>query len=201
MTFEVQQTRWDRIIRRVSGSVGPGSRVSETLSELFPVIDVERVPGELLVLGGTRLAVGATDLAGAAGESARTQVFNPLDSENIITVTTVVLSVSSTQTVRIAMHSAALTTGIGTETFRDSRLGTVPVPVGQMRQDSTIALTDANSLFRCEADTYNLLHDENGLAVLSPGFGYEIGLTNNATRIIVTYMWRERPAEPSELQF
>ena len=57
--FEVQQNRWDQLIRRVSGSIGPGSRVSETLSELLPVMDVERVPGELLRLMGTDVAMAS----------------------------------------------------------------------------------------------------------------------------------------------
>jgi len=113
MTFEVQQTRWDRIIRRVSGSIGPGSRVSETLSELFPVLDVERVPGELLLLGGTAICVGANDNSGAAGQVARHQIFNPVGSGVIATVSKLIVASTVTQHFRAATSLIPLTTGIG----------------------------------------------------------------------------------------
>ncbi len=48
MGQELQQNRYDQLIRRVGGIIGPGSKVVEALGELFPVIDVENVPGELL---------------------------------------------------------------------------------------------------------------------------------------------------------
>jgi len=199
MTFEVQQTRWDRIIRRVSGSIGPGSRVSETLSELFPVMDIERVPGELLRLGGTFIAFGGTVLVGAAGESARTQLFNPVDSGHIITVTRFEVASDATNVVRYGVDSNALTTGIGTEVHRDTRTLPPILPVGQIRQVSSVALAPATGLLRTLANVSNVVDDVNGVAVLAPGTGLQVGVTTVATQIWITYFWRERPAEQSEL--
>ena len=201
MTYEVQQTRWDRLIRRVSGSIGPGSRVSETISELFPVLDVERVPGELLLLGGTRLGQGAASVTGAAGQRPRMQVFNPVDSGVLITVTGLWFSVQQTDTVRVATTNAVLSTGVATQTFRDRRLVITARPVGAIFTDSTVALTDANLLIRVLANVTQYLEDENGLAVLPPGSGYEIGSGTIASTLHASFLWRERPAEESELQF
>ena len=201
MTFEVQQTRWDRLIRRVSGSIGPGSRVSETLSELFPVLDVERVPGELLLLGGTQLCMGAAQVTGAAGETPRLQIFNPVDSGVLITVTLLLISGGATLNNRVATTITALTTGAGTEVFRDRRIALISRPVGQIRTDSTVAFTDAHLLFTTQASVTTLLTDENGLAVLPPGSGYEVGNNTAASTIRGSFFWRERPAEEAELQF
>lgn len=201
MHNEVQQTRWDRLIRRVSGSIGPGSRVSETLSELFPVLDVESVPGELLALMGTRLSIGTSAIVGAAGESGRIQVFNPEGSANLITISRAYVTVSTTQTVRWAVSETELATSIGLQAFRDSRFLLPARPLGQIRRQSSAALTLAQGEITIPANDPFMLDDPNGVAVLAPGTGFEIGSTANATTIRVTFYWRERQAEESELQF
>ena len=199
MSQELQQNRYDQLLRRVGGLIGGGSKVSEVLGELFPVIEVERLPGELYLLAGTRLAFGSISPTGAAGESARTQLFNPADSGQLITVESCLVATVNLQIVRYTVSNAALTTGSGTGRFRDSRMGVTQLPVGQIRQDSTVALTDATGQYSVNANTPTRLPGPNGLAVLSPGFGFEVGATNAATRIFVTFTWRERVAEQSEL--
>jgi len=199
MTYEVQQTRWDRIIRRVSGSIGPGSRVSETISELFPMLDVERVPGELLLLGGTSICHGGGTIAGAAGEAPTAQLFNPLDSGNLVTLTAVRITCDAITTLRWGTGVAVLGTAIGTQVFRDTRLILPALPVGQVRQRSAVALATATNQVVLPANTLLALKDPNDLAVLAPGTGFEIGSSVNTSRINYSFYWRERPAEQSEL--
>jgi hypothetical protein len=198
---ELQQNRYDQIIRRVGGIIGPGSKVSEALTELFPVLDVERVPGELLLLGGTHLSLGAAAGTGAVGETFRIQVFNPVDSGKLITVTSCIVSSTSSQQIRYATTIIALTTGIGTEVFRDRRLDANARPSGQIRTDSTVALTDAHGTFRLTDGLPVTLEDPNSLAVLPPGSGFEVGNTTTNTALLATFNWRERVAEQSELLF
>lgn len=199
MTFEVQQTRWDRIVRRVSGSIGPGSRVSETLSELFPVLDVERVPGELLLLGGTRLAWGGHSVTGSAGNAAKVQLFNPLGSGNIITVTAVFARLESAGTLRMATEPSARTTDAGTATFRDTRLGVGGQPVGQIRQENTATIISVVNVYFVLLNETMIFKDENSIAVLGPGTGLTVGPAANDQNTTVEFWWRERPAEESEL--
>jgi len=202
MTSDLQQTRYDQLIRRVGGIIGPGSKVSEALSELFPVIDVERVPGELLLLGGTHLCIGSSQVTGAAAERPRIQVFNPVDSGKLVTVSSVLISTANQGIIHFATTIIALTTGIGTEVFRDRRLSDVGGPVGQIRTDSTVAITDAHGQFRFAANTNTFtLSDENSIAVLPPGSGFEVGHVTTTATINVTFTWRERVAEESELNF
>lgn len=200
MTSDLQQTRYDQLIRRVGAIVGPGSKVAEALSELFPVIDVERVPGELLLLGGTNLCIGAANVTGAVGEVARIQLFNPAGSGKLLSVSSCLISTTATQAIRFATSLINLTSNIGTQVFRDRRL-TALRPTGQIRTDSTIALTDANGIFRVLGNTPWVLEDQNTVAVLPPGTGFEVGDSTTNTDLFVTFFWRERVAEQSELLF
>ena len=201
MSSELQQNRYDQIMRRVGGMIGTGSKVSEVLTELFPVVDLERVPGELLLLGGTRLCIGSAIVTGAAGERARIQVFNPADSGTLVTVSSVVISTLTIQNIRWATTETALTTGLATEAFRDRRLTLPGRPVGAIRTDSTVAATDVHGLARLLASTPYFLTDRNSVAVLPPGSGFEVGADTVATAVIATFYWRERTAEQSELSF
>ncbi len=199
MTYEVQQTRWDRIIRRVSGSIGPGSRVSETISELFPMIDVERVPGELLILGGTAIASGGGTQAGVVAESSVAQLFNPADSGTLVTLTNVYFAMTGVGTVRWGTTSTQRGTVISTQTFRDTRSVAPALPVAQVSQETAVALADGTNQSRLLANVNFRLEDSNGVAVLAPGTGFEIGIILTNIPIFYTFYWRERPAEQSEL--
>jgi len=199
MTFEVQQTRWDRIIRRVSGSIGPGSRVAETLSELFPVIDVERVPGELLILGGTGICHGGGTITAAAGERPTAQLFNPADSNILVTITSVHVGFTMTSIVRWGTTQTQIGTIISTQVFRDTRRLLPALPVAQVSQRSAVAMATATNQTGILVRTNLTLQDENGVAVLAPGTGFEIGNDGIAGTIFYSFYWRERPAEESEL--
>ncbi len=199
---EIQQNRWDRLIRRAGNIVGGGSQVNDTLNELFPVFDVENMPAEMLALSTTRLAFGGALLAAAAAEGPTIQIFNPVGSAQLITVTRAILShdVADT-TVRWGITGSALTTGTSLEQFRETRFGfnATALPTGQIRTRSAVALANAAGQIRTLANTPFELWDENGLAVLVPGTGFEMGVSAAQSTIRVTYYWRERVAEPSEL--
>ena len=199
MTFEVQQTRWDRIIRRVSGSIGPGSRVGETLSELFPVLDVERVPGELLRLGGTFISFGGGSITSVAGQVPTAQLFNPADSGNLVTITSVRFSCGADTVVRWGISLAALGTAIGTERFRDTRDLVPQQPIAQVRQQSAVAFANAINQSQVLAGVDFKIQGPDTVMVLAPGTGFEIGSNQLVSTIFYGFEWRERAAEESEL--
>jgi len=199
---EIQQNRWDRLIRRAAGIVGGGSQVNDTLNELFPTFDVENMPAEMLALSGTRAAFGGGLLAAAAAEGPTIQIFNPAGSAMLMTVTRGILShdVADT-TVRWGITGSPITTRIDTQVFRDTRFGfdATALPAGQIRTRSAAALANAAGQIRTLANEPLELWDENGLAVLVPGTGFEMGVSAAQSTIRVTFYWRERVAEPSEL--
>lgn len=199
MTSALQQNRYDQLIRRVGGIIGPGSKVNEVLSELFPVISLEELPAELLILGGTDICVGAATITGAAGETGRAQVFNPVGSGRILTVEQALISISAGSVIRMATTVTPLATGLGTEVFRDRRRPVDTRPGGQIRSESTVALTDANWSFNALTNTIISVTDPNGLAVLPPGSAFEVGPGTVALTLRLTLTWRERNALESEL--
>ena len=203
MTFEVLTARWDQIIRRVTAGIGPGSRVSETLSELFPVLDVENVPGELLILGQTDICMGGGQLGATAGNRASVQLFNPADSGKLVTCSSLIFSNSVTMDIRGSFFPVG---GAGTITggplFRDLRRGEVDLPTGQIRSRNIAAQVLETFSTRVAGSTAFSLRDTNSLFVLAPGTGFEIqGQTVAAGAMNVTFWWRERVAVQSELNF
>ncbi len=198
MTYEVQQTRWDRIIRRVSGSIGPGSRVSETISELFPMVDVERVPSELLLLGGTQVCLGEASPGNLAANFAQVMLRNPGGSNALITVTQAAVASGTAQIVGVGITENTLSTA-GSQQIRDSRRGPGGVPVGLVLEERLLVTGPVFYRFDLLADETYTLKDPNDLAVLSPGTALSITATTVNTNLRVGFMWRERPAEQSEL--
>jgi len=196
---ELQQTRYDRLIRRVGGLIGPGSKVGEVISELFPMIDVENVPGELLLLGGTRLCIGSASHTGAAGERPRIQLFNPVDSQVLIAVSSVIISSLNSETVRWALTETQLPTGTGFQRFRDLRLPRTSLPTGGIFIDSLVAIVESDGQARILGGEPFTLEDGNSVAVLPPGSGMNVGIEDVADTFFATFYWRERSAEQSEL--
>ncbi len=197
MTFEVQQTRWDRIIRRVSGSIGPGSRVSETLSELFPVLDVERVPAELLLLGGTRLAMGSLRVVAAGANFAQVMLRNPGGSGQLITVTEVRISSPTSQRFVIGPTQNTFTVA-GNQAIADTR--EFPNgPTGQVLGDSLLVF-GASFWQPFLLDQEIVVQPPDALAVLAPGTALSVSASVSTSDVTVSFLWRERSAEESELR-
>jgi len=196
---EIQQTRYDRMVRRVAGIIGPGSKVAEVITELFPMINLEEPPSELLLLGGTVLGMGASDLTGAAAQFPKIQLFNPVDSGQIVTVTEIYHTATASVVFRVSRDTAPLASGIATQVARDTRQIASSLPTAAMFQESSVGLINANMLFFSALNLQQRLRSRNDVMVLAPGTGITISNSTAASRMIVTFLWRERPAEPSEL--
>jgi len=200
VTSELQQTRYDKILRRVGDLKGPGSKVAEVISELWPVLDVERVPGELLALGGTFLCIGAARVLATAAVVGHVQLFNPVGSGKIITVTQMMMSARNQTGLVWGLVNVALPTDENNSIFRDPRLGLFSRATGQVRTSNVLA-GQAPNVGRAEvlASEPLTIKDENGVMVLPEGTGLEASTTGTNQSIAVSYEWRERIAEPSEL--
>ena len=198
---ELQQNRYDQLIRRVGGIIGPGSKVSEVISELFPMFDVENLPGELFLLGGTRLGFGSALQPGIVGERSRIQLFNPADSGIIVTITTILFSVPNVAVVRLTSTINPESTSVAS-LVRDTRLGVTTTTVATVRAASEVAVLAANGgEFTVASNVLNQITDPNGIIVLGPGTGLTLTNTLGLSSLTVTFFWRERTAEQSELQF
>ena len=200
MSNEIQQTRYDRLIRRVAGIIGPGSKVSEVITELFPTIDLENVPAELLVLGGTAIAFRGTNLTSPAGERNASQLSNPAGSGKIITVSQVTVSMSAGGDIFMTLAHPLLASVNGFGQFRDARAAAAGggAAVGSTRIEFNVTVTPIIT-FLITATRVFSFRDDNAIAVLLPGDQLTISSSNLNVTLQVGYFWRERAAEQSEL--
>ena len=201
MPYEIQQSRWDKLLRRVSGSIGPGSRVGTSISDLFPVFDVERVPAELLALSGWRTAAGSTNQNGQAALQQQAQIFNPVASGKIIVVTGIWLGTNTAQLMNYGLVSTQLAIQPAVERPRDSRFSITQRTTGLISFGTNAAVTPITANVQVRGNVAEHLLDENGLFVLSPGFGCQVSTTTVNTALRSSWFWREREAEQSELNF
>ncbi len=198
---ELQQNRYDQLVRRLGDLKGPGSKVNDVITELLPTLDVESVPGELLALMGTRIAIGHTKRGGVAAVFNQSQLFNPAGSGKLITLTRVDLQSGTAQDIFYGLVTTALATDTGVARFRDGRFGVIAQPIGQTRFGTAGAVSPAVGIITTSSTPDQFLEDENGVFVLPPGFGAQFTCEDANTALTVGYVWRERQAEPSEFNF
>ncbi len=197
---ELQQGRYDRLLRRVGDLKGPGSKVNDVLEELFPVIDVENVPGELLRLMGTRLAMGSANLPAVAAQFSKIQIFNPADSGYLTTVTTIVSASSiSSDITEYFLTTVPLTLLVATNPIRDTREGIGTAATTQIRTEQDVSGIPAQFQFRAIASTPTTITDPNGVVILAPGTGLTVAPNTVNRAFTCAFFWRERVAEASEL--
>lgn len=196
---EIQQNRWDRLIRRAAGIVGGGSQVNDTLNELFPTMEVENVPGELLALMGWRLGWCSSRLAPSALNRNHHQLFNPADSNVMLVVTKIATGGIATSQYRYTNFIGPLATLAGNERRRDTRSGILEELTGQNRTDQSTVNGGLDFRIRAGSGAEEFLTDPNGVVVLFPGTGVTVSTEDVNVETIVSFMWRERVFEPSEL--
>ena len=200
MPNDLQTARYDGLIRRVGGLLGGGSKVTETLSELFPMVDVENLPAELLFLAGWRTGYRAINISATPGQTSRGQLINPLGSGLIVSVTDVWLEMTSIQQVNYTTESV-LFTPIFPGRKRDTRTGAIEDTGAVVALASTGNTVRRGSLTLLGNVTFHHHASNNDLFVLAPGTAIEYGTELDNLNLALTFFWRERAALSSELNF
>jgi len=201
VSTELQQARYDQLLRRVGDLKGPGSKVGEVLTELFPVVSVEDLPLELRVLSGWRAAMIEVERLAGVGDVVAANLFNPAGSGVIAVVERVFWRVNNTDNSEFDIVQVTLSGGQTKGLFRDSRLGGDRLSTLFATTQTGIG-TDGIQRFFTIADEVQSIQDDQGLFVLSPGNGLQVGYASITNKLLqVNFQWRERTAEPSELSF
>ncbi len=198
---EIQQNRWDQLVRRAANIVAPGSMVSDSLNELFPFIDVETLNLELQYLGTWRPAFGSHGFAASVGNLNHAQLFNPADSGMIVVPTRVDINVAAIMTFRYIMQVGPILTSAIVGQVRDTRTGIADRPVGQIRFEQKAGGLAAVGQVLVRANVTFTFEDPRGLFVLIPGTGVTFATTTTNVASGLNFWWKERVAEPAELNF
>jgi len=197
---DLQTARYDRLVRRVGGIIGPGSKVTEALSELFPMFDVENMPHELLVLANTQTVFSTLIVQPVAAEFSQAQLFNPAGSATIVIPSSVYIA-GTTGGVAWELTETQIDPPGFSGQFRDTRSGFGLESAGKVSGDTNAVLIPQRGRINIiGAETYHL-HDSDGIAVLGPGTGITFSQATVNFSLIVTFFWREREALQSELNF
>lgn len=200
MSQDLQQARYDQLIRRVGALYGGGSKVTEVLSELFPVIEVEDTTPELIALSGWRTAWQSIERSGVALQTTACQLFNPPGSNIIASVTRLDIATFMASTVQIETQDTVFAAAGVSGLYRDTRFGVPRSTALQVRSLNNVAV-GGGLRFRLLSQENFVVQDDNGIAVLTPGFGLAIGTATDDIRLNVNFYWRERLAQTSELLF
>ena len=195
---EIQQNRYDQLLRRVADLKGPGSKVNDALGELFPMIDVENVPAELLVLGGSRLAIGRVVLPANVGFFANAFLRNNTGSGVLGRVEQVAVWSSVAQNIVIGPTQNS-SVASGNRGFLDGRVfGEGTALVTQGNNNFGVIGSD---FFRVAVDGVNTTFwtPPSAAMVISEGTALSVSAGTNNTTIQVGFVWIERVAQPSEL--
>lgn len=196
----IQQTRYDELLRRTTAQYGGGSKVGEALEDLFPVIEVENAPIELLRATKWIMGMGVISRVAAAATLNTQQLFNPPGSGKLIVVTSLSLWSTTIADVTIGPAFVALADASVPGAERDTRAGQIEATVGLLQREDD-GTGSAFHEVRLGANATLQLSDSNGIAVLAPGTGLVCQIRTVALRLNSNWMWRERVAQPEELNF
>lgn len=197
---EIQQGRYDRLLRRTAAQVGPGSKVGNALEDLFPVLEVENTPSELLRAVGWKLGAGQSVRTPAVGARAAIQLFNPAGSQHLIVLTKMLVGVRPFDRVNAGPSFDALVTASIAGQQRDTRDGVLSQTVGLIQREDNGLVANLLNFLLPDATTIEI-SDSNDIAVLAPGTGWRLTTGNLNTELNVSFFYRERVAEPEELDF
>lgn len=200
MSNQLQQTRYDQLIRRAGGLIGGGSKVSSVIPELFPVLELENTTPELLALSGWRTAWQSTERPGNVATVSTSQLINPEDSGIIAVLTSLWVNISVAGAFQMQNTEALLANNPIGGLFRDARFG-VPRNTALQVDSADGPTIGAGARFRLQPDLNFKVADENGLVVITPGTEFSLSTTSVNIIMTVNYFWRERVAEASELSF
>ena len=197
----IQTARHDGLLRRLFSIKGGESLLPETLGDLFPTLDIESVPIELMRLSGWQMGLVGQTTTSAVGETLGLQLFNPAGSGKVVIPTAIYISGGTSSTFFVGVTSVPLATAVvGRQ--RDTREGVTArtVATSRMGVDTVPPVGAGQIRFVANAASLEII-DRAGLAVLAPGTGFT--LVSISTNVTYRSMWfyRERTAEPSELSF
>ena len=109
------------------------------------------------------------------------------------------LTGSLTQTINFGLTTTPFATNTGIPRIRDSRVGSGTAGIAELRTAPDTS-TPASGVIRVLGNTTLPITDGNTVAVLAPGAGLSV-VGDIDYFLQVTFFYRERVPEPSELTF
>lgn len=196
----LQTARLEGFIRRWGSIKGGGSVLSETLGDVFPILDLERLTPENHLPAGWSLAHRFTTVLGVAAQLSGVSIINPVGSGQIAVVDQVIIQSELTQNLTYGVN---LPLFVGATTFEnlDTRQANNLNGNLVMGANANVGSSELGGFLRVVANESFFLTTPSGLAVLGPGGQFSIVSATVNSNLTASFHARVRLAEPSELSF
>lgn len=202
---QIQGGRWDGLIRRLF-PIKDRSVAPVMASELVPQVVIQEWEPEFFKLRGNEaLAMGISQVSPVVGQLSAVQLFNPLAAGMLVIVEKLILRASPDALLELAYGVTNSVIPNATQratAYRDTRFGSVPavgVTAAELHSAANAAAVGAAN----EIARISVLADDSKVLdidiVLDPGASLIVRSFNVNILLNITYLWRERSAEPSEL--
>lgn len=198
----MQVGRYNAILHKLL-AMKEGAPAPTLAPDILPVLVLESDRPEWAYLGGVALASAGAERAGVALQVAHLQIFNPVGSGALVIVNELVLASDNSAVIQWGVTPTAMATNETVGGAADTRLLS-PIAVrnvaAQIRSDSTVGLLGMSYTL----GTIRVITNQGIVipqdVVLAPGTGLLVSNRAIAALLQVTFIWRERAFEPSEVR-
>jgi len=195
----LQTARLENFIRRWGSIKGGGSVLSESLGDVFPILDLENLTPENHAPAGWYPFFLFATASAVAAQTAGVSLINPVNSGSLVVVDGFVatLQIAGSMTVGTSLP---LFTQIANVSARDTRLSAFS-GVPRFGTNINVAAIENGLLLRLGASVDRTIELPNGVAVLAPGTQLALVASTVNSDVTGSFYGRARLAEPSELSF
>jgi len=194
----LQTARLENFIRRWGSIKGPGSVLSETLGDVFPILDLENLTPESQLTAGWHSFMTFGTVLGGVAQLGALQMVNVANSGAILVLDQVIVRCVAAQAVTFGI-TAPFTAGVNSRN-RDTRSPNAFEGRAILGFSSNVIAGTGGSI-GCRAGIDRELAFPNGVAVLAPGTAFTFVMSTTNETMTATFLGRIRTAEPSELSF
>ena len=195
----IQTARLENLIRRWASIKGPGSVLSETLGDVFPILDLENLTPENFLPAGWTPFFGFINVVGVAAQLAGASLINPADSGNIIVVDKIWVQRETAGQFNVGTTLPLFTLAAGTTT-RDTRAANA-VGAARLGANANVGAAESGLRINEVAGVFREVELPHGIAVLAPGTQLAVVSETVNDNLSVSFSGRVRSAESSELSF
>lgn len=196
----LQTGRLENLIRRWGSIKGGGSVLSETLGDVFPILDLENLPPELLLTAGISMIAGTGTVTGGVGQLGAVQLVNPTGTNAILTLTKFHVKTAAVQGIACGLTTDLLSPLINSRNM-DSRSAVTFNAAARIAVSANAAGSLGDFVVDTEATIDREVTIPHGIAVITPGNAFRLTASATNTLLRVSFFGYVRQAEPSELSF
>jgi hypothetical protein len=198
----IEGGRWDNLIRRLF-SMKQDSVAPSIGTDIVPIALVQPWRPEMAFLKGEQLAFGRAAQAAVAAQQSMVAIINPVDSGNLGMIESVLFRSTAASNIQFRWTNTVAGMGVATDQApRDTRWargGGAGTQQALSVRVQAVAVVPGAGVFASASILANETFALPLEFVLGPGNAFITFQQAVNTQLEVTYIWREKEANPAEL--